>query len=360
MRAARRGNVAVIIALSLTVLLAFAAVVIDVGYGRLVHRQLQDAADAAALAAAARLDGTDDGLEEARATAEWIASENRAAGAPVAIDGATDVVLGDWDKDAGSFTESDDPEVVDAVQVSARIDALRLFIAPVALDRESIPVSARARVFVDHGGAGSAECFIPIGMPACLVDRYTLDGLQNVTLKLNPPGIDNVGYARPGATPNASWTRSQIGNCTSSGEIEIGDTLGLQNGVVTSALAEFVPAIVNSTTRWDTSKWGALPARDSRSSIPVASYGKTYEGIVPVFDGGASYCSGSGGTFNGTAAITGFVWGAIYEVINSGRAENRTLKMRLDFTRSYDEGTGTGGPDWGVTADEPPRMIPAG
>lgn len=360
MRAARRGNVAVIIALSLTILLAFAAVVIDVGYGRLVQRQLQDAADAAALAAAARLDGTAAGVADARATAEWIASENKAAGAAVSIDGDVDVVLGDWDKDAGTFTESTDPTDIDAVQVHAGIAELGLFVAPVALDRQSIPVSVRSRVFVDHGGAGSAECFIPIGMPACLVDRYTLDGLQDVTLKVNPPGIDNVGYARPGASPNASWLRSQIGDCTASGEIGVGDMLGLQNGTVTSALAEFVPAIVNSTTRWDTAKWGALPARNSRSSIPVASYGKTYEGIVPVFDGGSSYCRNSGGSFNGMAPIKGFVWGAIYEVINNGPASNRTLRMRLDFTREYNAGTQTGGPDWGVTADAPPRMVPAG
>jgi len=54
-RAGERGSVAVLIALALTVLLGFAALVVDVGLSWAVRAETQTAADAAALAGAARL-----------------------------------------------------------------------------------------------------------------------------------------------------------------------------------------------------------------------------------------------------------------------------------------------------------------
>ena len=54
-RAGERGSVAVLMALALTVLLGFAALVVDVGLSWAVRAETQTAADAAALAGAARL-----------------------------------------------------------------------------------------------------------------------------------------------------------------------------------------------------------------------------------------------------------------------------------------------------------------
>ncbi len=366
MRTNRRGNAAIIVGLSLVLLLGAAAVVIDLGYGRLTREQLQNAADAAALAATARLDGTDAGLDDARATALSLAAANMAGGAAVTLDenaandAAGDVVLGVYDDSTGDFTPSTDAALVNAVEVRARIPALGLFVAPVALGKNTLAVGAISRTYAETGGAGATECFIPLGMPACLVDHYGLTGLQNVTLKLNPPSIDNVGYARPNGSPNAAWTRDQLTDCQNSGEVAIGDPLGLQNGTAVSALAEFITALEASTTTWDTAKWGALPAQDGQSSVRAAKYGQTFEGVVPVFDGGNSFCVGSGGTFNGNAPLVGFVWGAVYDVINKGSSGNRTIKMRLDFTQTYDEGSDVGGPEWGVTATPPPRIVRGG
>lgn len=364
MRSSRRGNTAIIVGLSLAALLGAAAVVIDIGYGRLVRLELQNAADATALAAVTRFDGTDEGLADARATGVRIAAANRAAGTGVTLDANAanapdgDIVLGVYDETDGSFTPSDDAEVVNAAEVRARIPDLGLFIAPMALNRPTLAVGAVSRTVREEGGAEAVDCFIPLGMPSCLVDRYETGGLQNVTLKFQPTGIDNVGYARPGASPNASWSRSQLTNCQQSGEISIGDSLGLQNGTAVSVLSEFVTAVESSSTRWDTAKWGALPARNAQSSIAAAKYGRTFEGVVPVFDGGSAYCTPGGGKFNGSAPISGFVWGAVYEVINKGPSSNRTIMMRLDFTKEYDVGTEVGGPDWSVKASEPPRMLP--
>ena len=76
------------------------------------------------------------------------------------------------------------------VNISGR---LGLFIAPMVLGHDTLAVSATSRSFIKHGGAGATDCFIPLAMASCLVDRYGLSGLQNVTLKLQPAGIDNVG-----------------------------------------------------------------------------------------------------------------------------------------------------------------------
>lgn len=363
MRRTRRGNVAVMVAVGLMVLLGVAALVIDLGYARYVQAQLQNAADAAAMAGAMRLDGTDEGVAAARATAAEIAALNIAAGDGVALDendgndAAGDIVLGSWDADAGAFVPSTDPGEANAVQVRARVPSLALLVAPMALGLDTTPVGAATTAFAARGGAQAVDCFIPLGMPACLVDRYTVDGLQDITLKLNPPGIDNVGWARPNGSPNAAWSRDQLTDCQYSGEAAIGDPLGLQNGVVTSVLSEVVTAVEASSTTWDTAKWGAIPAQDGQSSISAAKYGRTFEGVVPVFDGGTSYCNGSGGSFSGSAPISGFVWGAIYDVVNKGAAGNRTLKMRLDVSEDRDAGTDVGGPDWAVEATEPPRMV---
>jgi hypothetical protein len=51
---------------------------------------------------------------------------------------------------------------------------------------------------------------------------------------------------------------------------------------------------------------------------------------------------------NGTEEVTGFVWGAIYEVLTSGPAAQRTIRMRLETLGDHDLGTGGGGPDYGV------------
>ena len=59
------------------------------------------------------------------------------------------------------------------------------------------------------------------------------------------------------------------------------------------------------------------------------------------------FCS-SPGPMNGTYPVSGFVWGAIYDVATSGPAAQRTIRMRVDTSGSYDFGTHEGGTDYGV------------
>ncbi len=136
-----KGFSLVMLALSITVLLGMAALAIDVAHLYEVKNQLQVAADAAALAGAADLDGTADPTQTAaRNEAQRIAALNFAdvassdvpaygqsagapAGAPIPValqlpQSSGDIIVGNWD--GSSFTPADGTTPINAVEVNAR------------------------------------------------------------------------------------------------------------------------------------------------------------------------------------------------------------------------------------------------
>lgn len=343
-----------VVALSMATLLGFAAISIDISYGRMVQQQLQNASEAGARAGSLQLDGTDEGLVNARATAIEIAAMNNAAGESVVVEDA-DIFMGAWDDQTDSFVSSDDPKLIDTVEVRARLDGLTLFVAPVAFARNTIPVSAESRVRVETGGAGAVSCFLPLAIPKCLIDANGVDGMQDLSLRLNSAGVDNVGWARPNGHPNSSWVRSQLDNCQAEGEVTIGTPIGLNNGVISSAIDELDSQIEGSSTRWSTEKWGALPTRSNKSNILSSKYGNTYEGVILVFDGGPEYCTGAGGSFNGDEPLAAFLWAAVYDITGNGAKTD--LSVRIDTSDDHDYGTAGGGEDYGVLFHGAPRMV---
>ncbi|MFH1462965.1 MAG: pilus assembly protein TadG-related protein [Pseudomonadota bacterium] len=343
----RRGAVALVVALMLLILLGMAALVIDLGYQGASQAELQAAADAAAHAGAMQLDGTEDGLDAATQAALDFAAFNSAAGDPVELDPSADILLGIWDEVSGSFSAGGATEMIDAVQVTARRDDLPAWFARAAFGRDSLAASVQSVARRTYEGAGRVDCFLPLAVPSCVIeDVYGIDHINQVDLVLNPPGVNNVAWARPDAHPSASWLSSQIWNCSYEGSIEVIDSVELNNGLIASVLADLADKIEASDTTWDSALWGSLPAQAARSGIASSRYGHTLEGPIAVFDDD-SYCT-SPGPMNGTEEITGFVWGAIYEVVTTGAAANRTIKMRLETTETHDLGTGSGGPDYGV------------
>lgn len=112
----RSGNVAIIMAFSMTAIMLFAAMAIDVSYLRTTQFELQNAADAAAHAALAdmRL-----GMSQSEATerALQLGALNSAAGSGVDID-RSDVLFGQWDYSTSTFIDGAAP--ANAVQVTTR------------------------------------------------------------------------------------------------------------------------------------------------------------------------------------------------------------------------------------------------
>jgi hypothetical protein len=92
-----------------------------------------------------------------------------------------------------------------------------------------------------------------------------------------------------------------------------------------------------------------------QSAISATNYGKTYEGPIMVFDAGPEYCTGSGGSYNQTLPLKGFVWGALYDVRTTG--SQKDLRLRLEVMDDHVAGSKAGGPDYGVTAESPPHNV---
>lgn len=123
-----RGQVLVIFAVGLLAFIGFAALAIDVAYWYHTRHQLQGAADAAALAGAAKLtkDETDKTQTDARAEALIFAANNIAAKRSVVLapgfpgnnvlSSTNDITVGNWN--GTSYTPNAEP--VNAVQVRPR------------------------------------------------------------------------------------------------------------------------------------------------------------------------------------------------------------------------------------------------
>src|SRR5436309_2340248 len=111
-------------AILLTVLPAFAALVVDAGVLMVDRGQLQCAADSGALAAAAALgNGTSAATSEAKRFAEL----NYAGGSAVVVIAGQDVELGSWDSDRKVFTvwNGSSSSPLNAVRVTCRMAASR-------------------------------------------------------------------------------------------------------------------------------------------------------------------------------------------------------------------------------------------
>lgn len=355
-RRRRDGSYAMLLVISLPVLLGVGAIAVDLSYQKVVRTEIQAAADIAALAATAELDGTDEGIERARATAIRAAARNTAGGESVQLKSEW-LRFGHWDSQSGQFIESSDPEEVDSVSVWLNKGQVSAAFASVAFDDPYTEVTG-ASVGLDPLDVppGALSCHLPLGIPKCVFDQYTDDEVNSLVLVLNPSGVDNVGWARLGDSPNANWIKQQLYDCTYSGEVRVDDMVGLQNGEVVSALKEVDDAIAVSDTRW-LPEWGEMPVQMDGSTVKSADWGKTLEGPIIVFDGGDDYCVGSGGNFTGYEPVVGFVWGAIFDVRSQGAAASKNIHVHLDTTIERQFGTRPGGTlDAGIVYDTPPQI----
>ncbi len=140
----RRGAVAILTLIILVVLLGFTALTVDVGHMYNVRAELQNAADAAALAAIQMF--PDESL--ARKTARDFANLNYSQYGVVV--GDSDVSFGYWDWDNSTFTDGGSP--TNAVHVYAHRskkngNAVGLFFAPI-FGKQSTSISASATAAV--------------------------------------------------------------------------------------------------------------------------------------------------------------------------------------------------------------------
>ncbi len=343
----RKGASAIVIALSMVVLLGAAALVIDVGHITTVQAELQAAADAAAHAGARQLDGSEEGLLLARDQAHRFAESNEAAQQSVALSGDGSILeLGVWED--GAFSEGGDADEINAVRTLARRADLIPWFSGAAFGADALAASAESIAVHQVDGAGEVECFLPLAVADCTITDLYTTGVNYIDFQINPPSVDNVGWAMPDGNPSASWLRDQLRDCGHDGTASVGGDVGLNNGTATSVLSEMADILnEGSGTNWRTETWGAMPEQLANSGVTEGSFGNTIEGVMFTFTD-SDYCSGSGGGFNEHQEISGFVWASIYDVVTHGPAAERTIRVRLEVTDTREVGSGGGGPDFGI------------
>ncbi|MSP63925.1 MAG: hypothetical protein EXR72_26995 [Myxococcales bacterium] len=246
-RLRQRGYFGLQFALSLPLLVALMALVVDLGHYAQVSSRLQTAADSAAIAAVRDLDGTALGFAPARLSAQNYGARHGANGKPVMLDlnagnnASGDIVLGHWDVSTRAFTAAGGgmpAYQVNAVAVNAHRrsgsgGAVQPFLAGVLgvgdkdLTAQSIAV----------GGSPASACGFPVAIASCaLLDaKGEFKCPTLLTFAGGSGGALDAGFTLLSPEhPSSSKVRSLIhdalsGNCPDNTAIAGGD-IYLQNG----------------------------------------------------------------------------------------------------------------------------------
>ena len=208
---ARKGAIIVLAAIFMVPIFGFVAFSVDSGYMALVKSQLQNAADAAALAATSELG---EGIAVAKQAAIDIAQTNNAAGQPVVLADA-DIEFGQWDVVNKTFsTPVPNPN---AVRITARVTNQPLFFAPV-IGHDTFDMSASAIALVNP-----RDIMFVIDLSGSMNDdtepAWATDAINN---RFAPEGYPTIG------TDLVQDLYNDFGYGTFPGTLEhIGQTLGV-------------------------------------------------------------------------------------------------------------------------------------
>ena len=258
----RNGNAAFTVVCILSIL-GFAALAIDIGYARKVRAELQNAVDAGANGGVAFLDGTAGGVALASTRAATYANVNPVDGASPDI-GSADVAPGLYDFDAQTFTESGDPDKVNALRVKKELTGLQTVFARAAFGVASLGAGATSIAALPPPEPATAvSCYLPVAVPACLVGDAIAEG-ESLEIAFSSAQHDSAAWGSLEPNPSSSFFRGQIDPtdshpCTGG---TIGGFVSLQNGQVSAALSE-VDDVINddndgdgAAASWDSAMWG--------------------------------------------------------------------------------------------------------
>ena len=220
----RSAATLVVMAFSLTTVFGFAALAIDLGRLYLTQAQLQVAASAAAAAAALDLpDGT-----AAASTAVSIAQANMPVAEHGNILSSSDVLVGHWDEDAGTFTDGGTP--VNAVRVTTRRDNSQgnpvgsFFGQLLGISEHELSAGATARQ-----------------LPA-LLGAIAAGGDVNITGNVSIDSYDST------EGPYDSGTAGEGGDVHAAGDVTIGGNADIDGDVIGSSVSTGGSSSVSGNT----------------------------------------------------------------------------------------------------------------
>jgi len=345
-----RAN-ATITALSLASLLGFGALAVDVAWVRYLDAQLEAATDAASLAGASQLDGTEEGLARAVQRAVEVANLN-----PIAVPltfGPEHVELGRWDPDARAFIPlgTSAPELTDMVRVTADLDDIPAVLARAAFGVTTLATRGGSGAYRPFEGipAARVDCYLPLVLPACMFPEDPSINPPPMEVNMGDDTNDTVGWALPGGV-NANALRQQLLNPCDGSPLVVGEEIDVQNGVVNSAVSTMGDVINGQGDRsepWDTELLGPVPQRKQPVAFPKGQslvdtdrWGWVVQGPIALVDlgGEPGTCAGAA-PFNQDREIRGFTWGVIYDA-RKGNAQTTGFMLQLDFTNERQYGSG--------------------
>lgn len=347
-------------AISLVVLLGFAALVVDLGAVHKADAELEACVDAAALAGASHIDESAAGLEAARRAAQAVASENAVRQVPVDADDL-ELVFGTWSPDTGVFAPSSNVAAINALRVSAEVRDIPTPFAGAAFGLGFADAEAEATaVRPPPEPVGEVDCFLPLAIPMCRYEQVEAGTLPSVgSYRMANDTVDNIGWAHPDGA-NARNVRTALdkaasGRCYDDDTtIALGDPIPLSNGVLAGEIRTTRRLLMESGDPWDYGLWGPKPEADENSLLPVGAYGGmgVVQGPLVVFDEGEQSCGAV--KFNQSAPMERFAWAVIFDVY-AGPQSHKGLQILLDLEHEFEEpGSGSGS---GTVVDRPPGRL---
>ena len=259
---------------ALVALLGASALAIDVGLLWAARTQLQNTADAAALAAAANLiDPAAPAVTLSAAETAGVeqAAQNAAVGAASVQLDPDDLSFGRWDvatRQLDTSADLTDPEQVTGVEAVARLDGsandpVPSFMARI-LGRDSFDVTCRATAYLGYAGrVGPGEVDLPIVIDCCKLRGADCDQDYCETITASPPNPCSLDAPQAGdglvsclefhntAEQNACWTvfdgdhasvnsadlRDIVADGTTT-EVGVEDSVYIDNGDKTPVIAD--------------------------------------------------------------------------------------------------------------------------
>lgn len=255
----QKGAVAVTVALLLIVLIGFSALSIDIGYLMVTRNELQNVADAAALAATRKLGNNyqnmtfEEQLSYECNTVEWslpcseiitVAKDagfaNQAGQVDIIIND-NDIFIGRWDFSIPPpFDPSNDPFTVQAAQpravrVIARRDEtennpITTFLAGV-LGVDTLAVSAVATAALSgQGSADPGELELPVGIDELFFKNKPEEGFCKEEIYFSPTSLSCAGWTSWDEKENAALMLDLVTGEVANPEASVADVFNYGGG----------------------------------------------------------------------------------------------------------------------------------
>ena len=168
----RQGTTLVLLCVTMIVLAAFVAFIVDVGRMYLIRSQLQTAVDAGALAATLQLKTDQDDIWAAVDAAEQFVQHNRVGSLVTIPTDAISVDVGNWDAESKTFSVFGGAP--NAVRVTGNvIDEPLFFAGLIGVDMFSVP-----RTAVANGGGGVMDIMMALDLSGSMGSQGRIQALH--------------------------------------------------------------------------------------------------------------------------------------------------------------------------------------